>query len=1854
MTEPVTHLPFKRIAIVNRGESAVRLIHAVAEWNVQHGDEVATIALHTHAERTAMHARMADEAHLIESVGTAFLDYDVLEQALVDTQADAVWVGWGFVAEHPEFADLCDRLGLTFIGPSGDVMRRLGDKIGAKKLAEEVGVPVAPWSNGPVESVEEAEGQAESIGYPLLIKATAGGGGRGIRRVDSPEDLHTAYQRACDEAGKAFGNPVVFMEHLVTGARHVEVQAAGDGQGGGWALGVRDCSIQRRNQKIIEESASPVLSDEHNRMLGKVAVDLIVAAKYQGVGTVEFLYDTTTDTFAFLEVNTRLQVEHPITELTTGVDIVKLQLEIAAGRTLEGDPPPITGHAIEVRLNAEDPSAGFAPAAGRITALNFPSGPGIRVDTGVAEGDSIQSEYDAMVAKIMAWGSDRAEARGRLVHALEETVVSIEGGATNKSFLLHLLGLEEVISGSAHTSWLDSYTAEGRHLVSDHAGVAVLVTGAEAYLQAAVYERNEFFASAGRGRPRLTHEPVTTVDASLRGEQYRMAVQRINPTTYRIEVDDAVVTLEMTDVSEFESRARIGDRTYRIMSTTQGGDHLIEVDHITHRVSRDDAGTIRSPSPSLVIATSVEPGDAVAQGDLLVVLEAMKMETQITAPFDGTIVEVPVGPSTQVDAGTPLVIMEAASDGEEEADGTNRIDFADLADTADDTPTERERLLACLDAIRWTVMGFDTKEGVVAELTAQLSDARDDALAHDDEAIAASLEILQVFSDIGSLARNRRAGELSEAEDHNAQEFLHHWLRSLDVEAEGLPESFQAKLSKAFAHYGVGDLEQGVDLERAAFRLFNAQEEAASHERLLAAVLNGLRLDPTRLDADETEQIQAVLGEFIIATELRFPDLGNLARSVRYETFDQPAIAFRQSSVLWEMGDHLDALRAGTPEALGETRAEERIGALVNCPETVIELLGESPGDLTGDPMLGVMFERLYRVKQLHDVQINQDLHSAGYYTDVSDGSGGMAPQLRYVVATITDMSDAEAALARALEHGTGVTTSAPLSIDLYLRWDGQLASAAEVAPWAEALARAADRPDNLRRISISGADPDGEVFHLTYRAVSGDDGQVELVEDTVIRNFHPMIAGRLQLGRFVENFHIERLPSRPDIYLFKLVGRANKRDSRLFAAAEVRDLTPNLDRDGTVIGLPAVERVVSACADAIRVAQTEHDPKRRMATNRITLYVWPPFDLPVSALDTIGERLTTPTAGLGLEGVEAIGTIIDRAAIEGGASEEEATHDVVVKFGFDAERGREFSIEQPTTSSVPGLDPYRQNVILSRQRGSIYPYELVEKLTRGGGTFTEYAVGADGSFDVVDRPPGTNQAGFVSGVLTTPTDRHPDGITRVLLMGDPTKGLASIAEAESRTVIAALDLAASLGVPVEWYAVSAGARIAMDTGTENMDWVSRALRRIIEFTQDGGIINIVVTGINVGAQPYWNAEATMLMHTKGILIMTPDSAMVLTGKQSLDYSGGVSAEDNFGIGGYDRIMGPNGEAQYWAPDLDAALELMRRHNELTFVVPGERFPRQRPTSDDPERDVGSSPHDGQEFATVGEIFSPETNPGRKKPFDIRSIMRAVSDTDVEPMERWLDMRDAETGVVFETRVDGQAVTMVGISSRSLPRTGVLPADGPSTWTSGTLFPMSSKKIARGINAASGNRPLIVLANLSGFDGSPESLRKWQLEFGAEIGRAMTNFDGPIVFCLVGRYHGGAFVVFSKVLNDNTIALAVEGTFASVLGGAPAAAVVFTREVDQRTDADPRITDLRERIAAASGAERSDLEVELSELRPVVRAEKLCEKAAEFDAVHTVERARDMGSVDAIIPPHRLRPAIIQALSEGMARATRG
>ncbi|MFG1885059.1 carboxyl transferase domain-containing protein [Micromonospora sp. NPDC049102] len=1813
---------FNRVAIVNRGEAAMRLIHAVRELAAETGSRIETVALHTDVDRTATFVREADIAYdLGPASARPYLNLATLERALTETGADAAWVGWGFVAEDPAFAELCEKIGVTFVGPSPEAMRQLGDKIGAKLIAEEVGVPVAPWSRGAVESLDAARAAAAEIGYPLMLKATAGGGGRGIRVITNEAELADAYERTSQEAARAFGSGIVFLERLVTGARHVEVQVIADGQGTAWALGVRDCSVQRRNQKVIEESASPVLDKAQAAELKTSAERLAVAVGYRGAATVEFLYHPGDRLFAFLEVNTRLQVEHPITELTTGFDLVKAQLHVASGGRLVGDPPAERGHAIEARLNAEDPDRDFAPSPGRIARLDLPAGPGIRVDTGVSEGDTIPADFDSMIAKIIAYGRDRDEALGKLRRAMADTTVIIDGGATNKSFVLDLLDQPEIIDASADTGWIDRVRGEGRLVTHRHSAVALAAAAIESYEEEERAERQRLLSTAAGGRPQVQHASGRPLDLKLRGVTYRLRVARIGAHRFRVGIEAGgtahTADVELDRFDRHTGQIAVNGIRYRLLTGTHGPTHLVEVDGVTHRVSRDEGGVLRSPMPALVVATPLEVGAEVEAGAPVLVLEAMKMETVLRAPFKARLKECAVSVGSQVEAGAPLLRLEPLAEEATDAVAGPSTPAVELdLPAADDGLSAYERARRGQEDLRGLLLGFDVDPHDERRVLDDYLVVRRLATEDGHRPLAAEVDLVDVFADLAELSRNRPTGEDGGAHARSDREYLHTYLQSLDVERAGLPDAFQAKLAKALGHYGVTDLERSPGLEAAVFRIFLAQQRASVDATVVASLLREW-LRETPPDESLREPAGLALERLVAATQVRFPAIADLARGVVFAWFAQPLLRRNRARVYAQVRAHLRHLDAH-PDA--PDRAE-RVAEMVRSTEPLVRLLGQRlvRHHLDNTVMLEVLTRRYYGNKALTRVRTS----------DVGDCSFVVAERADSSVVSAAVRFDGLGDALRGLTELAGAEDS--VDADIYLGWENQPEDFDAMAAALLDVLAAHPLPAQVRRLTATVAGRGGAVMHHHFTFRPSNAG---MVEDRLIRGLHPYIAQRMQLER-LHKFDLTRLPSSDEeVYLFQCVARENPADERLVAFAQVRDLTELREQDGRLVALPTAEDAVAACLDSIRRAQSRRPSKTRFTTNRIVVYVWPPSELTREEMEMIAGRVRPTTVGAGLEEILFIARQRDRRTGE--------LTKIAVRISFDAQGGAELTIGEPPAEAVEPLDEYRLKVLRASSRNTVYPYELTGRL----GDFVEHDL--DDAYELVpvDRPRGRNRAAIVAGVVTSPSERHPQGVTRVVLLGDPTKSLGALSEPECRRVIAALDLAERMRVPVEWWALSAGARISMTSGTENMDWVAAALKRIVEFTQAGGEINIVVAGINVGAQPYWNAEATMLMHTKGVLVMTPDSAMVLTGKQSLDFSGGVSAEDNFGIGGYDRVMGPNGQAQYWAPNLTAARDVLTAHYDHTYVAPGEDAPRRATTIDPVDRDISPFPHDvaGSPFRTVGEIFSAEANPDRKKPFDIRTVLRALADQDRPVLERWAGMADADTAVVQDAHLGGIPVCLLGIESRSVPRRGFPPTDGPDTYTAGTLFPRSSKKAARAINAASGNRPLVVLANLSGFDGSPESMRKLQLEYGAEIGRAIVNFQGPIVFCVISRYHGGAFVVFSKALNPSMTVLALEGSFASVLGGAPAAAVVFSADVNARTAADERVRALEARVAAASGTEKAALTAELDELRSSVRAEKLGEVATEFDRVHNIQRAVEVGSVDAVIRAAELRPRVIEAI----------
>lgn len=444
----------KRVLIANRGEIALRVLRACREL------EIETVAAYSEADAEALHVQLATESVCIGPARAAdsYLNQDALLTAALATGCDGIHPGYGFLSENAEFSDACAKAGLTFIGPSGDAIRKAGSKSAARDLMKAAGVPVTPGSDGPVSSVEEALAAAEAVGWPVLLKASAGGGGRGIRRCDGPDALPAACAEAKAEAAACFGNDEMYLEKLVLNPRHVEVQILADRQGHTIHLGDRDCSVQRRNQKLIEEAPAPGLSPALRRAMGEAAVRAAEAVGYEGAGTVEFLVDG--ENFYFMEMNTRIQVEHGVTELVTGVDLVRQQLRIASGLPLDMGQEDVTirGCAMECRVNAEDPHGDFRPCPGKVEFLHFPGGAGVRVDSCLYNGCTMSPYYDSLAAKVLAHGATRLETIRKLRRCLEE--FTLEGFPTNAELSYEILFHPVFVRGRCTTGFLDAHLAE--------------------------------------------------------------------------------------------------------------------------------------------------------------------------------------------------------------------------------------------------------------------------------------------------------------------------------------------------------------------------------------------------------------------------------------------------------------------------------------------------------------------------------------------------------------------------------------------------------------------------------------------------------------------------------------------------------------------------------------------------------------------------------------------------------------------------------------------------------------------------------------------------------------------------------------------------------------------------------------------------------------------------------------------------------------------------------------------------------------------------------------------------------------------------------------------------------------------------------------------------------------------------------------------------------------------------------------------------------------------------------------------------------------------------------------------------
>jgi len=1160
---------FQRVAIVNRGEAAMRFIHAAREFSQEHGVPLRTIALFTEPDRHAMFVREADEslslgaAHFTDPdthrPKSSYLDYGRLEKALTAARAEAVWVGWGFVAEHAAFADLCRDMGIVFIGPGGDVMRRLGDKIAAKHLAEQSQIPVAPWSGGPVETLADACTHAERLGFPLLIKATAGGGGRGIRLVHSPDQLPQAFESARGEAFKAFGDPTVFLEHLVQRARHVEVQIIADRYGTTWAVGVRDCTIQRRHQKVLEEAPSPVLSREEDEALREAAVRLGKTAGYCNAGTVEFLYEPQSRRFWFMEVNTRLQVEHPVTECTTGLDLVKLQIYVAQGGRLDREPPRSIGHAIEVRLNAEDPDNGFAAAPGFIERFRMVTGAGVRVDTGVAQGETVPAEFDSMVAKVIGYGQNRSEALARLQRALQDSVIVIKGGASNKAFLLDLLQRSEVQNSQVDIGWLDRIAAAGEHLSSRYADVALVQAAIETYEAELAVEQAQFYASAARGRPQVPSEIGRSVELRYRGQIYSVRTHRIGAQDYRLEVDGARIECHIDRLDRFESWLTSFGSRFHVVSIVQGVKSRIEINGVSHQVDRDDGGIVRAPAPAVVVSIAIRPGDTVAVGDRLAVLEAMKMETLVVAPFSGRVRQVMTMPNVQVDTGTALIQIEAAV-GDDVITPQNRVIFGASQISPEKAAGGLSSCRESLRELRQLMLGFDLDP---AKGTRRFAEWSQNCPAHSEEIRQTENEILDIFVDICSLFQREPEGDhRTTGEEPSAEAHLFAYLRMVETGGEGLPRSFVDALQRALCHYGVRNLNASPELKESLLWICKSHQRMEQQTRCVLDILERRLRRVNIPDPRSNGSFRTLLDRMISITRAPYPSVSDLAREVRYRYFDQPSIERARTQVYNEAEIHLANL-AAHPDAADR---RSRIRALIECPQLLAGLFAgwfPSADPSLRDTMLEVLTWRYYQIRTLLNVS-SQAFDGRGFVTAEYDHEGKRI----HVFATYTEYTRLSEAAQGMLPLIAQVPANHDIVMDFPVCHPGKLGDPDSTQREVQSMLNQVRFPRSIRRIVVSVAgllqgQRLSHMQHFTYRP--GSNGYEE---EKFYRGLHPMMGKRLHLWR-LSNFQIERLPSVQDVYLIHAVARDNPKDERLFAVAEVRDVTPVSDDAGRVVQLP-------------------------------------------------------------------------------------------------------------------------------------------------------------------------------------------------------------------------------------------------------------------------------------------------------------------------------------------------------------------------------------------------------------------------------------------------------------------------------------------------------------------------------------------------------------------------------------------------------------------------------------------------------------------------------------------------------------
>jgi acetyl/propionyl-CoA carboxylase alpha subunit len=1168
-----------KIAIFNRGEAALRFIRGVKEFNLRYKHELKTLVILSEDDRASLIERSADDIVRLKKNNVYQVDKELFE-IMKKYNCDALWPGWGFASENAELPLQLEKNGMVFIGPGADAIKLLGDKIEAKKAAEKCKIRVIPWEMAT--GTKEIKKKANKIGYPLILKASDGGGGRGIRIVHSAKQVEEAVAQIGRESGGK-----IFLEKFMDEVKHIEVQIVSDNYGSVEVYGLRDCSLQRRRQKVIEESPPPFITEKEVEKLGNWSKKLAKSVGYKNAGTVEFLYSAPND-FYFLEMNPRLQVEHGITEETHGIDLVHMQLMAAMGKKLAKSKNSNGKVSIEARIYAEDPSSNFIPAPGKIKRLYFGTGPGIRIDQGVMEGDEISSRFDPMIAKIIASGYSRNEALGRLYRVLDESEILIENGTTNIPFLKFLIKQEEVQKGDYKINDIDNHILK-RYLDIPESLVEPSLIAA-AILEHRKREAEKVYNFNVRPLLAGSTNKVQPINlTSIKGEA-SLKVNRINFNNYLIKSSDSGF-INVDWICEGINRAKFvfNGHTFKLKFLTRAGEWRIFLDSYSIIYKLKDKGIIKAPSPAIVSFVHVKEDDIVKKGDSIVTLEAMKMEIEIKAKESGIIQRVEVRQGSQVFAGG--ILARFRSNDEINLKNINILSRKDYP-----TPSE------ALDIINSVFTGFEAGENELEMALKSLADFDEEGI---DDLLPKVYHLIRQAALIIKLTSPIRKFRVTNHVQKNAsgKALLALLIRRPSVIFHNLPENFLKLFQEILLQHGIKKPVPGKELNYSLFLLRRVLNQSRLLHRAitdLLAFLNGIKYrinsSPIQLENDLLQLSDDVTGNY------RQTDL---AENIRAYLFEKPIVEEYKKNIRNLIKAYLDKNK-------DRQELKEKIrGADIEELAYLISKQSKPKGQAALLDILSWYFwgEYITSSKQLNIKRKKVIRIKLNY---LSRGENKKTGQTR--IFTITSSK----ALAEDLEKigRDADSNSDALEMIINENWN-------EKMELRKILSESGVQFKEINFVFI----PDNLV--KTFRSPIGN----AYVETDNLCGLHPASAIRLELWRF-SSFKMERVEHRSRLYLFRLQAENKPKDKRLLVMSEVFDPIIEKDEDG-MVQMPNVDMAFKNACQMLRKSITFKDERKKYPWNHMILAINPmPSDLKSEDMKRISGSLIPYGARLGIDQV--------------------------------------------------------------------------------------------------------------------------------------------------------------------------------------------------------------------------------------------------------------------------------------------------------------------------------------------------------------------------------------------------------------------------------------------------------------------------------------------------------------------------------------------------------------------------------------------------------------------------------------------